>query len=96
MKVHYHPSVRHDVREALAYYGEDSEQLADDFWGELLACITSVAGHPERQHFDLCGLRRCNLRRFPYHFLYRTEADHIRILVVRHDKRHPSFGTRRR
>ena len=96
MKVQYHPSVRRDVREALAYYSEDSERLADDFWSELQGCIALVPEHPERQHFDLCGMRRCNLKRFPYHFLYRIETDRIRILVVRHGKRDSSFGTRRR
>jgi hypothetical protein len=37
-----------------------------------------------------------NLERFPYHFLYDTHAEFIFIFVVRHDKRHPSFGLRRK
>jgi hypothetical protein len=42
------------------------------------------------------GTLRVNLRRFPYHFLFRIVGDSVRILVVRHDRRHPSFGIRRR
>ena len=96
MKVEYHPSVRRDVREALDHYSTESERLADDFWNELLAGINEAAANPELHHFDLCALRRFNLNRFPYHFLYRTGNDRIRVLVLRHDKRHPSFGVKRK
>jgi hypothetical protein len=41
-------------------------------------------------------LRRVNLNRFPYHFLYRIAGDHIRVLVVRHHRRHPNVGLSRR
>ena len=33
---------------------------------------------------------------FPYHFLYRETSYGIRISVLRHDKRRPDFGMRRR
>lgn len=33
---------------------------------------------------------------FPYHFLYEEDQRKIRFLVLRHDKRHPNFGLRRR
>ena len=33
---------------------------------------------------------------FSFHFLFRIVDDSIRILVVRHHKRHPSLGIRRR
>ena len=41
-------------------------------------------------------IRRANLRRFPYHFLFRGVGHEVRILVVRHHHRYPSFGSRRR
>ena len=96
MTVTYHPGVRRDVREALAYYEEESERLADDFWECLTASIATACAHPERQHFAASGLRRFNLDRFPYHFLYRVESTGIRILVVRHNRRHPAFGSGRK
>jgi hypothetical protein len=37
-----------------------------------------------------------NLHRFPYHFLFRVVGHDVRILVVRHHRRHPSLGIRRR
>ena len=40
-------------------------------------------------------LRRVNLDRFPYHFLFRIHGDTVRILVVRHHRRHPLYGRQR-
>ena len=96
MKVVYHPLVPRDVRRAVAYYAGVSETLASDFWQELLRRIEAASEHPTRFHFDASGLRRCNLKRFPYHFLFYEKPDHIRVTVVRHHKRHPSYGTGRR
>ena len=50
---------------------------------------------PRYFHFDRSGLRRCNLDRFPYHFLYDIRGEHIRIWVLRHNRRHPDFGLKR-
>src|SRR5271165_3039808 len=41
-------------------------------------------------------IRRGNLRRFPYHFLFRRHGHEVRILVVRHHHRYQSFEFRRR
>ena len=40
--------------------------------------------------------QRADLRRFPYHFLFRIVDDSVRILVVRHHRRHPSLAMTRR
>jgi toxin ParE1/3/4 len=41
-------------------------------------------------------IRRVNLQRFPYHFLFRIVGDVVRILVVRDHSRRPTVGIRRR
>ncbi|HRQ89121.1 MAG TPA: hypothetical protein PLA50_10000 [Bacteroidia bacterium] len=84
-----------EVREILAYYEEISGTLADDFWSELTKEILAARQHPEHFHFDPSGRRRANLKRFPYHFLFRVYPAFIRITIVRHNKRHPRFGSRR-
>ena len=69
--------------------------LADEFYRELRRLILRAADRPgsfaAREH----DLRRVNLLRFPYHFLFRIHGDAVRILVVRHHRQKPSFGTRR-
>ena len=51
-----------------------------------------LRGVPGRYHFFKGDLRRANLKRFPYHFLYRVAGDCVRVLVVRHNRRHPDYG----
>jgi plasmid stabilization system protein ParE len=96
MKVTYHPSVQRDVNEILRHYEHISGRLADEFWDELLALIASVSKNPNHFHFAEEGLRRANLQKFPYHFLFRALPDKIRITVVRHNKRDPKYALGRK
>lgn len=95
MRVTYHPSAQKDVNRILKYYDSKSGKLGDEFWEELTHRIKEIAKNPSRSHLTGSGLRRVNLRRFPYHFLFRLFPDKIRVTVVRHHKRHPKLGMRR-
>jgi plasmid stabilization system protein ParE len=83
------------LNEILEGYHAVSESLADEFFAELQSGIAKACAQPRFFHFDTSGLRRCNLERFPYHFLYDIQLDGIRVWVVRHDRRNPRFGLRR-
>jgi len=91
----YHPKVPGEVRQIIEDYDLISPKLADDFWDELIDAIDYATKFPERHHYDASGRRRSNLKRFPYHCLFRTFDDHIRITVVRHHCRTPDLGSRR-
>jgi len=58
--------------------------------------MDEAAARPESFSIRERDIRRVNLERFPYHFLFRIVGDVFRILVVRHHSRHPSLGSRRR
>ena len=97
MNVIYHPRIKADLRSALAYYeGEGGRKLGDRFFHEGEAAITKVTRNPQGCHFVAEGLRRVGLESFPYHFLYEETARGVHFLVLRHDRRHPGFGLRRR
>ena len=91
----YHPSVPKEVRDVVSHYEDISPKLADEFWTELMRAIEYATAYPERHHFDASGRRRSNLKRFPYHFLFRTFPDRIRVTVVRHNRQNPKFGSKR-
>ena len=90
MEVVYHPLVRGDVEEALTYYRRISAWLADEFHAELKGTINQAAENPLRFHQADQGFRRANLSRFP--FLYEIRPDCVRVMLVRHNKRHPQYG----
>lgn len=96
MEVSYHPLVKRDVTEALHYYHRISPRLADEFHAEVRSMIERAAEQPLRFHPADQSLRRINLRRFPYHVLYDVRPDSIRILLVRHNKRHPDYSLDRK
>jgi toxin ParE1/3/4 len=97
MRLVLHPKVYSDIERIMAYYEEvATSKLANDFYAELRHFMTEAATRPESFAVRERDIRRVNLHRFPYHFLFRVVADAVRILVVRHHSRHPSLGTGRR
>jgi plasmid stabilization system protein ParE len=96
MTATYHPSVQQDVNGILKHYHDISSRLADEFWDELMSVIAAAAKDPEHFHFAEAGLRRANLHKFPYHFLFRPLPGKIRITVVRHNKRDPQHALGRK
>ena len=97
MRLVFHPQVTSDVRAIMDYYqGMGGPELAEEFYQEFRQLTVLAAQRPSRFAERESGLRRANLPRFPYHILFRVVEDAVRVLVVRHHRRRPSFGTRRR
>jgi plasmid stabilization system protein ParE len=96
MKVVYHPAVQRDVSRILRHYDAINGRLGDEFWEELNSFIKQAVVSPQRFHFEAQNRRRVNLKRFPYHFLFREIPGAIRITVVRHHKQQPEHGLERR
>jgi hypothetical protein len=91
-----HPKLAEDIRHAAMHYAEISDIVLSSFWSELDAVIESIERNPRSHHYDSCELRRANMKRFPYHILYEVNEDTIFMVVFRHDRRYPSFGTKRK
>ena len=96
MKVVYHPAVQRDVSRILRHYDGINDRLGDEFWEELISFINKASTNPQRFRFEAQDRRRVNLKRFPYHFLFREIPGGIRITVVRHHKQRPERGLERR
>lgn len=96
MRLVLHPKVHSDVFKIMEYYEQvATPELADDFYRELRMFMQEAAERPESFSIRTRDLRRVNLQRFPYHFLFRIVGDTVRILVVRHHRRRPTLGLRR-
>ena len=95
MQVIRHPKLAEDIHDAATRYAEMSERVLSSFWTELDFVLTSVERNPTSHHFDSCGLRRANFRKFPYHLLYEVDENAIFLVVLRHNRRHPNYGVDR-
>ena len=96
MNLIYHRDVQRDVTAVLDYYDAvGGPALGDAFFAEFMAHVALAMENPGRFHPVAGDFRRVNLRRFPYHFLFRVSGDTLRVLVLRHHQRHPEFGLSR-
>ena len=97
MTVEYHPLTVSDLNNAVAYYNQQRAGLGDEFRSEVYAAIERVCLNPFQFAVIEHEIRRCFVHRLPYAVLFRLVNDQtIRILVIRHHRRHPSFGLSRR
>jgi plasmid stabilization system protein ParE len=98
MKLTFHARVQREANEAVRWYEEQKHGLGDEFFTELLHALEHAAAKPEQFSFWLesATVRRVKLRRFPYDVLFEIRPGRVRVLCVRHEKRHPSFGLGRR
>lgn len=96
MNLIYHRGVQRDVSAVLDYYESvGGPALGDAFFAEFIAFVALTVENPTRFHPVSGDFRRVNLRRFPYHFLFRIRGETVRILVLRHHHRDPAFGLER-
>ena len=97
MRIEYHPALEGDLKAARDYYEDCSAGLGGDFVNEFERQVLLIAAMPSRWMVVQRDVRCSLMKRFPYVIYFRIlDDDGIRVTVVKHEKRHPSFGTRRR
>ena len=97
MRVLLHEGAIRDIRDIAAQLSEDSTKALEQFYDQLDAAAEFVVRYPDVGH--PCGIfRRWNFKRLPYHLLYEAHPDRgeLWIMVVHHERRHPSYGMKRR
>ena len=96
MRIEFHPETASDLNGAADYYLAIRPELAESFRNEIYETIERIKFDPRLHHPIRENIRRCFVHRFPFSILYRIiEEDLIRILVIRHHRRHPEFGVER-
>lgn len=93
MKVSLHPGAEKDIEEAAAFYErEASPVLAARFVAEFKRLSKLLIEHPDIGSSRTKGRRGFSMNVFPYTVIYRANADEIRVLVVKHDRKRPGYG----
>ena len=81
MRFVLHPKVYSDIDEIMGYYERvATRQLANEFYAELRYYMQQAAERPESFAIRERELRRVNLQRFPYHFLFRIAGESCEFL----------------
>ncbi len=97
MRIEYHPALEKELQQVRDYYESKSIGLGADFVDEFERQVLKIATMPERWMIVHSDLRRSLMKRFPYVIFFRVpESDVVRVTVVKHEKRHPRYGIRRK
>jgi plasmid stabilization system protein ParE len=93
MIVEYHPAVERELEEARNFYENRVPGLGSEFIDEFERQVLRIAANPGRWMVLKRDVRRSLMNRFPYVIFFRQPTpDQIRILVVKHQRRHPAYG----
>jgi plasmid stabilization system protein ParE len=96
MKIEYHPAIEFELREIVKFYNEISKRLGAEFLNEFEKQVLRISAMPTRWVIVENNIQRALLKRFPFAIYFRVfENDVIRILIVKHQRRHPSYGIER-
>jgi plasmid stabilization system protein ParE len=97
MVVIFHDGIDKDLTDAVIYYSnEASRELAVEFYAEFERCVDIIGQRARSFSFYFGKLRRLNFHRFPYHILFEVLSDDtVQLVTVKHDRRHPAYGTDR-
>ncbi len=97
MRIEFHPHTVSDLNSAALYYDKQRTGLGEELRAEVYAAIDKILANPVQFVVIKAGIRRCLVHRFPYSVLFRVVHDDlIRVLVIRHHRRHERVGIARR
>lgn len=91
MRVIYHPEAEKELLEAADYYSTKVSGLGAELLDEIEGAVEDIRIDPFRFPILEDDIRRSILKRFPYSIYYRVVGDAVRILVIKHHRRHPDY-----
>lgn len=96
MSIEYHPAIENELKEIIKYYDKCSQGLGKEFLNEFEQQILKMTSMPTRWMIVKGDIRRVLMKRFPYVIYFRIlEKNSLRVLVVKHQRRHPNYGLNR-
>jgi plasmid stabilization system protein ParE len=84
-----------DIRKAAFFYKHQARHLGTEFTAEVEHALSRVAENSEIGSPMRRGAHKLLVRRFPYLVIYRVLPNHVLVLAVGHQRRHPDFWLRR-
>jgi len=97
MKVEYHPAIKHELQEIVKCYNRCSQGLGTEFLSEFELQILNISSMPTQWMIVKDNIRRSLMKRFPYAIYFRAlKNDVLRVMIVKHQRRHPNYGQSRR
>lgn len=84
-------SARVEMAEAKRYYERQQRGLGMVFQHEAAVSAQRILDQPLAWQVEIDPVRRFVFKRFPYKMLYVIRREHIVVLAVAHQHRHPDY-----
>ena len=91
MKYGFHPEAEAEFLAAIDYYEGCEPGLGYEFAAEVHSTMGSILSFPNAWTILEDGIRRCQIRRFPYGVIYSQDGDVTFVLAVMHLHRDPDY-----
>lgn len=95
LRVVFRRAAKAEFEEAVAWYGEKSVGLADEFMSEIDYAVAGAAATPQRYPVVFGDVRRAVARHFPFAIYFRVRSNALVVLAVFHGRRNPEIWQRR-
>jgi len=97
MNIEYHPELENELREIIGYYNGCVQGLGIDFLDAFEHQVLKIASAPTLWMVIEGDIRCALIKRFPYVIYFRIlKGDILRIIVIKHQRRHPNLGRKRK
>ncbi len=96
MKIEYHKSIKTELQQIMGYYDKLYDGFGNEFLSEFEQNIFYISSNPKMYMKIKNNMRKALLKRFPYVIYFKQKKEIIRVLVLKHQRRHPSYGLNRK
>ena len=91
MKVKLNKLAIQELYDAVAYYELELKGLGQLFREEVKGGIKRILKNPRAWMIERGEVRKYLLHKFPFKILYSIESNHIFIIAIAHQHRHPNY-----
>lgn len=91
MPLTYHPEAEAELIGAAQFYEGRVPGLGAQFLDGVDDAIALISQDPQRCRVVEADVRRYMLPRFPYAIYYRILPGDLRVLAIKHHRRHPDY-----
>ncbi len=95
MKARFLAPAEIEMIDAAVFYEKQVSQLGANFLSILESAIRDICEQPEAWPDIGYGIKKRQLRRFPYSVLYQIDDSEIVIVAVMHQRRRPNYWVER-
>jgi plasmid stabilization system protein ParE len=91
VRIDFHPAATAELDDSANWYAQRSPTAARGFLLAIDAAVDKITADPNRFPTIDAWHRACNLEKYPFQIVFRSDEAQICIVAVAHAKRRPGY-----